>query len=398
MKEAIVNQAQGVIDRVARYAAPVLASMALAPAVTTGVAEAETAGNNGGTYAPIAHGPKNANDLRSINQLSGYSMRVSQLQEEEQAAVTVKLGEQPYSNGASNPAPGEQWCTGLNVDFPGTSNSYVLTNAHCFETATGQAYGVFYDTSKPPHAAENYIGLSGYQYSILDPEVPSAVRGQFPMGIVDGLSIDTSGVDAALLNVVPDNGNKDSGQPPTYKGEPPYSAYPAISFDRLTNSAKYEEPGQQVAMDGIPAANGNKPIKTTGRYLGRYVYTPYPNYYSWPLDLVAVKAESPFSDACQHGSSGGSAELADGDFLGGLNSRFSTGYGPTHFYAYQDTPSFDKTQIKDMEKALKVKVPEGDTVCGFTVLPQNVGYTLLSGFNTYYSPPNSPLKGGGGVK
>jgi hypothetical protein len=332
--------------------------------------------------------------LRNINQLPGFKLKVTKGEENELDNATLKLTVSDYSASTqTNPSGFGEWCTILDVSIPGVNNDYGLSANHCFAAATGSTTGSFSNPLEPGFTALNYIDETTQRFNVIDPHVAPSVRDEFPIGQVNGISIDTAGVDQALLALNPPN---TSDQTVPYAGERPLADVPAVPITKLVTAAKEPIVGQQVALYGIPAVDGNIPVATTGRYIGRYTLDRSdeagPALINSKLDLVAVPAAIPEEDPCEHGSSGGSAITATGPFFGSLSYRFSTGYGPQHRYDPPDQPGYNQYMIANIERALDVKIPLGDTVCGFSVLPKNIGYTLLAGLNSYFFSPKDEEK------
>jgi hypothetical protein len=376
---------------------PALAVGALALGLSD-VIPADALGANGSGHPPetTLYSPP----LRSISKLPGFSLDVTKKERSELASSTLKLTERYYSSQQPNPNPWYDTCTLLDVSIPGVSTTYGLTANHCFGNITGAHTGSFINPSDRKQTALNYIYASTTQFDIVDPLVPPSQRNNFPIGEVTGISADTQGVDQALLQIGLPN---KADQTAPYNGERPFQDVPAVPITKMVMAGVKPVIGQEVAMYGIPGASGNTPVIATGRYIGRYILLGALNgneqggALTRALDIVVVPADSPQKDACEHGSSGGSAVTSTGQFFNDLSYRLSTGYGSQHRYdPSSDTATYDQTMIPSIEKALKVKIPLGDTVCGFSVPRKNFIYTLLAGLSNNYIPLKE--KGGGGGK
>lgn len=376
----VQGKLQSVLDVVQQRVLPVITVGALALGASDAASAETTPIVNHGERLHQIDGPH----LRTISQLPGFHLSVTRQEEKELDDATLKLTTRTDSPETPDPNPWIEWCTTLNVSLPGVNIPYDLTANHCFNIATGSASGVFFNSLEPTMTALNYIGDTYEQVDVVDPHVPTAERDHFPIAQVNGISVDTAGVDQSLLSLQPPN---PADQTVPYDGERPYTDVPTVPLKKLITANEEPALGQQVALYGIPQYSDNTPVAAVGRYIGRYsLDTPDENGYTAirQLDLVAVPAALPETDPCEHGSSGGSAVTATGQFFGSLSIRLSTGYGPKHTYVYPDSSTYDQQTIRQIEQTLDVKIPQGDTVCGFSVLPANIGYTLLAGFNNIF--------------
>lgn len=321
---------------------------------------------------------------KTMSQEPGYGLDIKLRNRRELEASAVEIG--TYNSGSifSTAGPYPEVCDGLKLSVPHTNVKYIDTAGHCPSPLTDSKYGAFYDPAAPHTKAENYFSISNtWNYAVLNKQALPPNNINHPIAYVNGIAIDTTGVDIAWLKTTPPNKKQQMTSP---YGKLTYSKIPAIPMTQLVTKDTKLVPGEQIELDSTPRTNGYLPMSTTGRYVGRYntatTLGDTQEIGKRLLDWVAIKAVSPNTDACQDGSSGGSAATATGRFLGPLSFRLSLGYGPEGQRTYNplsDNAAFDQLAVSQLEVESGINLSPYNTICGFTVPPKNIGYTMLRG-------------------
>lgn len=309
-------------------------------------------------------GEQNNRPLRDLEDLPGYSMRISPKARKDQLASTVKILDDK----------GRYQCTGTLTSYG--KKVLIATASHCFDNDITKASGGLinrHDYAEPIRSAAsgNILATSGApEYYISIPSMHN--RGDLrPDGTVKAIAVSLDGdVDLALAEF----NFYGWGSAMDKSVISPLMELPVMPLEDFMSMS--ELPGQETAQVGIPQTTNGKPVTTIGRYLGiiddqwgRPKDIPAPPPYSGQskqqFAVVAIHVPSskdPLGepdrkrDACFFGASGSGAKLASGKILLGLARRLekSTSY----------IRSWELT-----EQALGVKIPEKYNVLCFYSVP-----------------------------
>jgi hypothetical protein len=348
-----------------------LAAASLAVVVASGEAAPSVNAKTPSRPVPVlkAEG-KMPKHLLKIDQLPGYGKKVSPelRQKLENSVVQVVIGPKPDLAAGEQSSFWSENCTGIKIAVPSDPNPYVLTAGHCADEATGVANGVFNDPFAPQDKAENFVGVGLFQFAIESPKYTPGEEYFSSLGVADGLSVSTDGqTDAALLHIVPSL----SG------GSQSYDEIPSLSAEHFIGPKP--EPGMQIALYGMPEADGDTPIVGTGHYIGRvnYSYGQQLGANSWTgreIDIVAINPQTPAADNCNFGTSGSVGVYANGTFTGPLSVRFNIGYGPNRQILQPEDQSkapYVESAYENIEAQTGVKLSRNSVICGYSVMQRD---------------------------
>src|SRR5487761_1122527 len=351
MARSPANEAlRRVSEQIPHALAKTLGIVALYGGVINPVAEASV----DKTFHPDVHQAT----FHTIPELPGYNLQVTPSQRLELRNSIVKVIKRWHGPDFPQPSAWEEECGGFKVSMPGSNTTGILTAGHCLWETTGSATGIFQDTSAPKNTAENYKPRN-LEYAISHNNLLADVD----------ISVDTAFTDVAMLK--PTNSNVPYNLPTTGNA---YNKIRAIPIEKLATKSHKPVLGEQVAVEGMPDANNNKPFSTTGRYIGRFkipVFTsgdsPLANNVrpgsQQLVDCVAVNTPRTLEhDPYQPGSSGLSAVTASGLWLGPDSGHINTDFIPT------------------LEQMSHIKLSQNADIGCYAVLPDNIGPTLLKGF------------------
>jgi len=301
-------------------------------------------------------------------------------------------------------------CSGVKVSVG--EESFISIAAHCFAAETGVGGGVLNPLNFPPNdGALDFFDRSFYTYDIEASSTTPLDRQ--PLATVDGITISTDSVDAALLRVNP-------SAPTTSKSGQPLPGYQSLKALPYLRQAALT-PGQKVAMYSTPESTDNQPVKATGTFIG--VYREPTGYIKNGVatmratDVVLIHPKRPYEDACYYGASGSSfvaKETRNGNTAGlrgkiavsgPLSARINSLYDPYLAPTYHD--SNPETQLKqslieertwrtEVEFQLGVAISPQDTICKFSVVGSNTKSALVRDFGKN-APPVGPKGGGGNI-
>jgi len=342
------------------------------------------------TPAHIANQPAPAApQYRPFNKLPGYNMTVSAQRMNALRSATTQI---MYL--FTNKGPGQQWeewDSAVNVSLPNAHQTDELSAGHGLSFVTGYPLGAFSDIAAPENQAENFINnVSQYGLGLslgVSSPLASAADRLAPLAGINGVSVDTAKVDAALLQTTPSI----SGEQTSASNTSQFAKIPSIPIQSLDTTKPLIE-GEQVALVGLPTSSGDTMVSSVGRYLGTDVYsytdtntyTGYQQLISRMLYFVAEDPASARQDPCYYGGSGGGAITASGQLLAPLSLRFPNGYGPKHIFtsidgAYMQT---SRSELNHLEKRFNVNLTDTSVVCAYSDEPSNFVSSMEGGFNT----------------
>ena len=301
--------------------------------------------------------------LRDVHELPGYNKRVSSETRAKLADSTVVL----MSRYKGSNDDWEEVCTVTAVKVPGQNpdDRLFLTAGHCIEV--GAQSGSFKLPSNPLKSA-NFMKAQPKEFVITDADANKTMRHMTPLGEVTGISVNTSGIDSALLRVVSTGDLPQTGKR--------LSDIPSISYKR----AKLAQ-GRQVAITTSPE-NSVAPINTTGRYLGTVNVRDTDNGPMRKIDLVGIKPKTQDKDACLPGASGSSALAENGAVLGPLSFAVNFGYKKTPAVPSDTLASPDAMLARNLwSKDLRVNMKDFSTICGYSHTPATFAMDMLQGLN-----------------
>jgi hypothetical protein len=327
----------------------------------------------------------NLSRLKTIEQMPGYELKVTPEQRREQRAAVVQIVTQSEAGGVGTtqgPVSWNQWCTGYRVRIPGTPSPYIMSSAHCFESATGSSDGVLSDPTAPQNKAENFISVGNMQYAITVPNTftdSPYTKSIFP---IDGISVDTDNKDVALMRMIPPS--PPLGDPGNTQ-EDNFGYLPAIPMSKFKGNPI---PGEEASLLGISQADGAVLESGTGRYFGRVTLDSTDlegNLVTRKLDIVGIKANLPAADVCNFGDSGSEAQFATGSYTGPLSVRFNFGYGSGRNKIWQqedyNARMGNRIDVRSIEEQTGVSAKGFTTLCAYTVMGSNTIPNLQVGFN-----------------
>lgn len=293
-------------------------------------------------------------NLVAVERLEGYGKKVSQEQRNSLEAATVKV----VKRQKASTEPWQPNCTATKVRVDG--NIYYATAAHCFMpdlTTMGKGGAV-----NEPEAV-NITDATTHDYAII------SIKGENnnqPIAYMDAVSMNIQGNDWALMRA-PENiiGYADK----------------MASLDLDTRILP--TPGQEVALYSAPQANEHQAVSATGIYLGRIADPHQPNRH---LDMVGLdNIDAPNLDACNYGSSGSMAIMAEGYVTGPLAVRNNTTYGLGKPRQAADDAAAGGRYRLEYEKALGIDSSRFTTVCGFSVAYTSTVPALVEGLQRPYA-------------
>ncbi len=300
-------------------------------------------------------------NLKRADKLPGRRAKISAEVRKELEEATVQVLQRPKGSQ-------DDWnehCTGTKVSI--NNSVYILTAGHCI-TSNEQKGG--YDPAKP---AVNVYPTSYYEYAVADAGSTSTDRmnGRAIIARIDGISLDTTGNDIALMSPIERSPKSDSRS---------FSAISAINLDNQNNLAAPVQ-GEPVALYSLPMSSGHEPVPGTGVYLGRVQVSSDPR----PMDLVGIHSADISSDPCYFGSSGSSGRFKSRLLTGPLSIRNGLPSEGGVLAANHVKVNYEQDMRNrlEYEEQTGVNMSEFTVICGFTAPSPNNLNILVTGFNVF---------------
>jgi len=281
-------------------------------------------------------------NLEKVDKLPGYGLEVSAEKEkllQDSALQVVRR----FKN--AGPSYWQPHCTANKVSVGG--EIYIVSAKHCFDDdiVGGGKGGV---PTEP--TAINIINEAKHEYAVVEPGTELGEGIEPPiLSRINGIAVDISGNDWALLNVPHNKGPVSEA----------FLAKPSLEYTTST----LPTPGQEAALYGLPAASENQPIKANGTYLGRIFDDRVGNHF----DLIGISADVPNKDACNFGASGSSAILSEGYATGPLAWRNNINFGESAQVNAGDDPQSGQLIRLNYEDELHLDLSGYSTICSFGI-------------------------------